>query len=87
MPRPAARSVSGTVADDAELGPEISSQLGVANDGDGPKSGQIVDAQELLDALTCPVSGLVFVDPVTTTCGHTFSRQSLARSERAALAA
>ena len=79
MPRPAARSVSGTVADDAELGPEISSQLGVANDGDGPKSGQIVDAQELLDALTCPVSGLVFVDPVTTTCGHTFSRQSLAR--------
>jgi hypothetical protein len=48
--------VSGTVADDAELGPEISSQLGVANPGDGPKSGQIVDAQELLDALTCPVS-------------------------------
>ena len=51
----------------------------MANDGDGPKSGQILDAQELLDALTCPVSGLVFVDPVTTTCGHTFSRQSLAR--------
>ena len=75
MPRPT-RSVSGAVADDKEFGPEVSSRGG----GDGePKSGRIVDAQELLDAMTCPVSGLVFVDPVTTTCGHTFSRQSLAR--------
>ena len=75
MPRPT-RSVSGAVADDKEFGPNVSSRGG----GDGePESGRIVDAQELLDALTCPVSGLVFVDPVTTTCGHTFSRQSLAR--------
>ena len=68
--------MSGAVADDKEFGPEVSSRGG----GDGePKSGRIVDARELLDAMTCPVSGLVFVDPVTTTCGHTFSRQSLAR--------
>ena len=33
---------------------------------------------DLLDALTCPISGKLFVDPVTAVCGHTFSRRMLA---------
>ena len=38
-----------------------------------------VPREALLDALTCPISGKLFVDPVTATCGHTFSRRMLAK--------
>ena len=30
-----------------------------------------VPKEALLDALTCPISGKLFVDPVTAVCGHT----------------
>ena len=32
-----------------------------------------------MDSLTCPITGKLFVDPVTSPCGHTFSRRGLAR--------
>lgn len=38
-----------------------------------------VSREELVDALTCPIAGKLFVDPVTSPCGHTFSRACLAR--------
>ena len=38
-----------------------------------------VPKEALLDALTCPISGKLFVDPVTAVCGHTFSRRMLAK--------
>jgi|AntAceMinimDraft_1070359.scaffolds.fasta_scaffold37706_1 hypothetical protein len=38
-----------------------------------------VSREELVDALTCSISGKLFLDPVTSPCGHTFSRGCLAR--------
>ena len=62
--------MSGVEAVDAsELRPDATS-AGLAAD---------VPREELLDALTCPISGKLFVDPVTAVCGHTFSRRMLAK--------
>ena len=68
--RSATRSASGVEAVDAsELRPDATSG-GLALD---------VPKEALLDALTCPISGKLFVDPVTAVCGHTFSRRMLAK--------
>ena len=68
--RSATRSASGVEAVDAsELQPDATSG-GLALD---------VPKEALLDALTCPISGKLFVDPVTAVCGHTFSRRMLAK--------
>ena len=68
--RSASVSVSGVEAvDPSELQPDATS-VGIVAD---------VPREELLDALTCPISGKLFVDPVTAVCGHTFSRRMLAK--------
>lgn len=39
----------------------------------------VVDLDAARAALTCVITNAVFVDPVTTPCGHTFERDALAR--------
>ena len=40
---------------------------------------RVVDLDAARAALTCVITNAVFVDPVTTPCGHTFEREALAR--------
>jgi hypothetical protein len=62
-------SVSGAVAvDPAELGGDATS-----------RGSRTVSRDDLLETLTCPISGKVLVDPISTPCGHSMSRSMLAR--------
>jgi len=38
-----------------------------------------LDQAALASALSCPITGRIFVEPCTTPCGHTFEREALAR--------
>ena len=44
-----------------------------------PKVDVALDQAALASALTCPITGRIFVEPCTTPCGHTFERDALAR--------
>ena len=92
MPRARlSRSVSGAVAvDPAELGGDATSPATPTRSRatrDLHPGAARISREDLVDALTCPVSGKLFVDPVTTVCGHSFSRRCLstwmARTDRA----
>ena len=84
-------SVSGAVAvDPAELGGDATSPATPTRSRatrDLHPGAARISREDLVDALTCPVSGKLFVDPVTTVCGHSFSRRCLstwmARTDRA----
>ena len=84
-------SVSGAVAvDPAELGGDATSpatRTRSRTTRDLHPAVARISREDLVDALTCPVSGKLFVDPVTTVCGHSFSRRCLstwmARPDRA----
>lgn len=84
-------SVSGAVAvDPAELGGDATSPATPTRSRatrDLHPGAARISSEDLVDALTCPVSGKLFVDPVTTVCGHSFSRRCLstwmARTDRA----
>ena len=74
-------SVSGAVAvDPAELGGDATSPATPTRSRatrDLHPGAARISREDLVDALTCPVSGKLFVDPVTTVCGHSFATMPL----------
>lgn len=77
-PRPSAsiaRESDGAVDEDEV----VSNPRRIPSDDADADTERVVDLDAARAALTCVITNAVFVDPVTTPCGHTFEREALAR--------